>query len=118
MSGPDPGNYRPVSILSITSKVLEKVFMNSYINVLLIPVSCTNSKSGFRKSHSTDSCLQYLTDFIRDEIDVGKLCGMILIDLQRAFDTVDHSILYRKLLALGMSPPALRWFVSYQSYRS
>ena len=47
-------------------------------------------QSGFRKTHSIDSCLLYLTDFIRKEIDEGNLCGMVLLDLQKAFDTVNH----------------------------
>ena len=54
-------------------------------------------QSGFRKSHSTDSCLLYLTDFIRSEMEAGKLSGMILIDLQKAFDTVHHDLLFNKL---------------------
>ena len=47
-------------------------------------------QSGFRKTHSTDSCLLYLTDFIRKEIDEGNQCGMVLLELQKAFDTVNH----------------------------
>lgn len=45
-------------------------------------------QSGFSQSHLTESCLLYLTDFTRGEINVGKLCSMILIDLQKAFDMV------------------------------
>lgn len=113
----DPGNYRPVSILSVTSKVLEKVIHEQLYQHINDGNLLYEFQSGFRKSFSTDSCLLYLTDFIRCEMDAGKLCGMILIDLQKAFDTVNHSLLFNKLSALGMSPLALKWFVSYLSDR-
>ena len=114
----DPGNYRTVSIWSGTSKVLEKV-LHKHLNQYAVDSRLLYEfESGFRKSHWTDSCLQYLTDFIRGELNFGKPCGMILIDLKKAFDTVDHSLLYSKLSALGMSPPTLRWLVFYLSDRS
>ena len=114
----DPGNYRLVSILSVASKVLEKVVHKQLYQYAVDAKLLYEFQPGFRQSHSTDSCLLYLTDFIRGKIDIGKLCGMILIDLQKAYDTVDHSLLYNKLSALGMCPSALRWFVSYLSGRS
>ena len=55
-----------------------------------------------------------MTDYIRTEMSNGKLVGMVLIDLQKAFDTVDHSILIDKLRAIGVSTP---WFHSYLSDR-
>ena len=69
--------------------------------------------SGFRKAHSTDTCLLYLTDFIRKEVDKGNFCGMVLIDLQKAFDTVQYDILLIKLKALGFSGTSLQWVRSY-----
>ena len=74
-------------------------------------------QSGFRQSHSTETCLVYLTDSIRKEIDSGKLCGLVLLDLQKAFDTVNHAILLSKLRAIGMSKSAVTWFSSYLSER-
>ncbi len=74
-------------------------------------------QSGFRKSHSTDTSLLYLTDFIRRQIDEGKMCGMVLLDLQKAFDTVNHSILLDKLSVMGFSSKVITWFNSYLSER-
>ena len=114
----DPGNYRLVCILSVVSKVQEKVVHEQLHQYAVDSKLLYEFQSWFRESHTTDSCLLYLTVFIRGKIDVGKLCGMILIDLQKAFDTVDHSLLYNKLSALRMCPSPLRWFVSYLSGRS
>ena len=60
-------------------------------------------QSGFRKYHSTDFCLSYLTDKISKGFDSGLLTGVILIDLQKAFDTIDHRILLLKTPSLGFS---------------
>lgn len=74
-------------------------------------------QSGFRSGFSTDTCLIHLTDFIRYENDKGNVVGMVLLDLQKAFDTVDHSILLMKLQASGLSIDVLNWFKSYLSDR-
>ena len=105
------GNYRPVSILSVSSKILERavyVQLESYLrekNILY------GYQSGFRGSFSTDTCLTHLTDYVRKHTSVGNITGMVLIDLQKAFDTVDHVILLKKLEAMGVS--SVEWFRSY-----
>ena len=70
-------------------------------------------QSGFRTNHSTDTCLLYLTDRIKYEVDAGKYCGMIMLDLQKAFDTVNHSILIEKLKAIGFDKSSTSWMRSY-----
>ena len=88
----DVGNYRPVSILPTISKILERavyVQMEKHLkdnNILY------KFQSGFRTSYSTDTCLINLQDGIRIEISQEKYVGMVLIDLQKAFDTVDYDI--------------------------
>ena len=69
------------------------------------------NQSGFRKSFSTDTCLINLTDHIRTRLSQGNFVGMVLLDLQKAFDTVDHSILCKKLEAMGFD--FTEWFKSY-----
>ena len=74
-------------------------------------------QSGFRKYHSTDFCLSYLTDKISKGFDSGLLTGVILIDLQKAFDTIDHNILLQKMSSLEISREVIDWYKSYLSSR-
>ena len=74
-------------------------------------------QSGFRKNNSTDFCLSYLTDKISKGFDSGLLTGVILIDLQKAFDTIDHNILLLKMPSLGFSREVIDWYKSYLSSR-
>ena len=73
-------------------------------------------QSGFRANHSTDTCLSQLTDMILNGADNGKHTSMILIDLQKAFDTLDHTILLEKMKCKGFSNKTIRWFHTEQSF--
>ena len=75
-------------------------------------------QSGFRKNHSTDTSLAYLTDKILTGFDSGRLTGMILIDLHKAFGTINHDILLKKMSALRFSNRSINWFQSDLSNRS
>ena len=75
-------------------------------------------QSGFRAKHSTDLCLSNLNDKILKGFDNGLFTGMILVDLQKAFDTIDHNILLEKLKALGFCDDTVNWFHSYLTDRA
>ena len=107
------GNYRPVSILNIVSKIFERVVYDQVETYFKDRDLLYKFQSGFRGGFSTDTCLIHLTDYIRNENDKGNFVGMLLLDLQKAFDTVDHSILLMKLKAAGLGNDILRWFSSY-----
>ena len=109
----DPRNYRPVSILCSISKVIERLVYEQINTYLLNHKLLFEFQSGFRRSHSTDTCLLYMTDFIRREVDDGKYCGMVMLDLQKAFDTVNHHILLNKLRAIGFDSLSVKWVRSY-----
>ncbi len=114
----DVGNYRPVSILPVVSKILERVIYTQLEGYLSQNDLLYQFQSGFRTGFSTDSCLVHLTDYIRLEMDKGNYTGMVLLDLQKAFDTVNHSILLMKMRALGLSGSAVCWFTSYLTERT
>ena len=111
-------NYRPISALCTISKVLEKVIYNQLNDYFIRHKLLFELQSGFRSSYSTDTCLINLCDYIRIERDKGNYTGMVLLDLQKAFDTVNHEILLSKLSAIGADEGALKWFRSYLSGRS
>ena len=107
------GNYRPVSILSIISKVFERVVYDQVESYLDQKKLLYKFQSGFRSRFSTDTCLIHLTDFIKFQMDKGHYVGMVLLDLQKPFDTVDHNILLMKLEAIGLNEDVIKWFRSY-----
>ncbi len=110
-------NYRPVSLLPLFSKIYEIVINDQTHRFLEQQNVLFCHQSGFRKYHSTDTCLSYLNDFIMKGTDNGLLTGMILIDLQKAFDTIDHAILLEKMNFLGFSESVIAWFRSYLDNR-
>ena len=78
----EPGNYRPVSILSTPSKILERA-VHIQLEIYLIENDFLYKfQSGFRSSFSTDTCLTYSTDYIRHGMDNGLYTGMFIVDLQ------------------------------------
>ena len=98
----DPRNFRPISLLPIVSKTIEKVMHDQTMNYLTENNVIYRYQPGFRKNYSTDTSLAYLTDKILTGFDSGLLTGMILIDLQKAFDTINHDILLKKCLLLDL----------------
>ena len=114
----NPENIRPISLLPLISKVIERIAYDQVDNFLLQNNILYNYQSGFRKNHSTDLCLSFLNNKILKGFDKGLFTGMILIDLQKAFDAINHEILPGKLHAIGFSEKTVAWFKSYLSDRA
>ena len=107
----DAKNCRPISLLPVISKTLESVIHYQTMDFVTKENVLYKFQSCFRKFHSTDSCLSYLKDKVSKGFDSGLLTGMILIDLQKAFDTIDHKILIEKMKCMGFSTGVTKWFV-------
>jgi Reverse transcriptase (RNA-dependent DNA polymerase) len=110
-------NYRPISLLNVFSKVLEKVVYNRLSTFLNINNILSNCQFGFRKNHATIHPLTLFTNSVSNSLNSKKHAIAIFCDLKKAFDTVDHTILLKKLKKIGVSNVALNWFSDYLTNR-
>jgi hypothetical protein len=92
--------YRPIYIIPILSKVLERHVFDSLYGFLSSNNLISNQQSGFRRHHSCQSVLIKISDYLLESIDKGHISGLTLIDLRKAFDLVDHETLLKKLYIL------------------
>ena len=106
-------NYRPISILPILSKIIERAVFDQLYPHIDSHSMLHDAQSGFRPHFSTASALINVTDDWLNAIDKGHYVGIVLLDLQKAFDTVNHAVLIRKLYNYGMSTSVIKWFESY-----
>ena len=113
----DIDNYRPISLLSNLNKIFEKIMHKRVYKFLTLYNSFFEMQFGFREKHSTSHALISLTETIRQALDDNKFACGIFIDLRKAFDTVDHDILLKKLEYYGIRGLSNEWFRSYLTDR-
>ena len=111
-------NYRPISLLSVFNKLLEKLIYNRLINFIDKNSIFFNKQFGFRAKHSTNHAILCIIDRIQKAIDDRNYSCGIFLDFSKAFDTINHNILIRKLQHYGVRGLALDWFISYLSNRN
>ena len=99
-----------VSILPILSKVLEKHVHESLSKFLHHYKLLHKTQSGFRGEHSCETALVNMIELWLNAIDKSKMVGVVLVDLKKVFDLVDHQILINKLEIYGIKDDALIWF--------
>ena len=114
----EPTNYRPISVIPVVAKVFERIIYDQIYKYLTRNSLLTRHQSGFRSLHSKVTALLEATDSWALNSDRGFVNAVVFLDLKKAFDTVDHEILLRKLQYYGIRRTSLKWFASYLDNRT
>jgi len=111
-------NYRPISLLSSISKILEKVVAEKLVHHLKENDLLYKHQYGFLSGKSTEQNLLQILDYVTTALNDGMFCIGVFLDLRKAFDVCSHQILLAKLERMGITDTALMWFKNYLSGRS
>jgi hypothetical protein len=113
----DLDNYRPIALLPVINKIIEKYFTMQIQAFLTKHNHLSNKQYGFRQNRSTVDALKRINDLVTNALNQGKYVGATLIDLQKAFDTINHKILIEKCKKVGLRGKILNVIKSYLSDR-
>ena len=113
----DLENYRPISVLPCFSEILERIMYNRLYNHLIKNNIHYSKQFEFQKGHSAAHAIIQLIDQINNNFESNEFTIGVFIDLAKAFDTVDHRILLKKLIHYGVNGNNIRWFESYLTNR-
>ena len=112
---PSHSANRPLSLLAVASKALERIVLNQFSAYLTKNNRLTSHQSGNKKAHSTETLNILLTDKILEAMNKKQITALVLLDLSKAFDSIDHARLLHKLSI--SSPSTVKWFKSYLTGR-
>ena len=111
-------NYRPISVLPLLSKIIEKHVAENLKSYLSNHHLLYERQSGFRSNHSCETALNARVDDWLSAIDRNEIVGTVLLDLSKAFDLVNHRLLLDQLKWYQFSNKSLNWLHSYFDNRS
>ena len=114
----EPKNYRPVAILPILSKVLERAMFQQLVSYMDNNEFFNPNHHAYRSFHSTTTAMLQMYTTWLDAIEEGDMAAVCMIDMSAAFDVVDTDLLLQKLKLYGFDRNAIQWIWSYLSYRS
>lgn len=112
-----PTDFRPISLLTTFSKICEKAATYQMIYFLEQNNKRDKNQSAYRSNHSTTTALLNISDDIYDALDDSELTILVLLDYSKAFDTINHRLLFAKLKSLGFASSAISWICSYLTDR-
>jgi len=113
----DIQNYRPISIISVIVKLLERLMFNRLIPFLYKNKILTEAQNGFRKGKCIETAIQSFIETIQEALDEGIHSIGIFIDLTKAYDTLNHKVLLEKLSSYGIRGKTNLWFKSFLTNR-
>ena len=109
----DPTNYRPISIISHVTKLLEKIIKSQIVGYLNMHQLISLQQSAFLQNHSTQTALHKMVDDWLTDMNEGCVSLAVCLDLSKCFDTITHEILIYKLHKYGFHGTVLNWMKSY-----
>ena len=107
-------HYRPVSILPAITKIIERIVQQQLVQYFTDNCLFTSNQHGYRQSHSTETALAVVTERIYRGMDEGCISILVMLDLSKCFDTVDHQRLLTKLSLYGIK---VKWFADYSQHK-
>ena len=110
-------NYRPISLLTTMSKVMEKVVYKQVYDFLSSTGQICDTQYGFRSRHSCDHAVAQVVGTILKNLENKRTTISVMLDLSKAFDTIEHRIMIQKLELYGVQGVCLDWFKSYLEHR-
>ena len=110
-------NYRPISLLSSISKILEKIVADKLVHHLLNNDLLYCNQYGFLPKRSTEHNLLKIVNYVSEALNEGQFCIGVFLDLKKAFDVCSHDILLTKLKLMGIRDTAFDWFKTYLAGR-
>ena len=110
-------NYRPISLLTTISKILEKIIYTKVYTFLQNTGQLYENQYGFQAAHSCEHAIGQVIGGIVKGLENKLNSACVLLDLSKVFDTIEHAIMLEKLLLYGICGSALSWFKSYLSDR-
>jgi hypothetical protein len=113
----DCDNYRPISLLSSISKLLEKIVSEKLLYYLLENDLLYTHQYGFLPKKSAEHNLMHILNYVSAALNDGNYCLGVFLDLKKAFDVCSHSILLKKLSKMGINGITLEWFKNYLAGR-
>ena len=109
----DVTNYRPISVLPMLSKIVERHVHNALYGFLSENDLIYTRQSAFRPKHSAETALIKVIDDLLFNLDNDYVSGIVLFDYRKAFDMIDHTLLLKKLEVHGLRTETLQWFTSH-----
>ena len=114
----DKNNYRPITVLTQFNQLFERLLSKRFLNFFEKHNIITKKQFGFLKKHCTEHAILDLKEYLMNKLDRKEITAVLFLDLQKAFDTVDHEILLKKLYHYGVRGKAHNLLKSYLSGRT
>ena len=103
-------NYRPISVISVIAKVFESMVHGQLYEYLGRNKIMSEEQAGFRPNRSTQDALLRAIDDWKSALDSGQTVAAVMIDLSKAYDSINHNLLLKKLHVYGVQGVELAWF--------